>query len=503
MGFSGDSIQYLRMANQINNGFIPSSTLWMPLYSTMIWITSKIFVIEILMAAKIYNFLLGLLIIIFYNRLFVFNLTANFTNRLLLNIPIFISQVCLLHFTSIMAEIQFLLLTIILIHSIYKILKFENYLYYVFIACFVAVLCFMTKYNGSANIAFLGAVLIYKFRWESYKYLLLLFGLVLIFYLPYLMIKPGSEFLFQSIKIGQENGVDFLNKIISDFFKSVTSYLLPYRINTIIYVLIDKYPIYIFGYFIYAGIGGFLAKKIYQGQTTISVIIIAYSFLYITLIVYKYYSWSFNEMNNRTIFYVLFFMSFVVTKYIVLNQGTLHKTLYFIFVLICISRTLNAIPNMFTKGNGRLAEPALQIDSPIILAMKDIIKKKEIKSEQIFSNEHAVLAIHTNFDPIGELPSSRIFLGNNYLTDSILFSNQLRNFCKVQNKKKWLIVYFLLPKTHPRFDSYLHNYIIEMINTKKFVTIKTFQGYCIYPKCIVENDRLENNFNLGDPSITP
>ncbi len=487
MGFSGDSIHYLRMANQLNDGFIPTSTLWMPLYPTMIWLTSKIFITEILVATKIYHFLLGLLLIISYNRFLVFNLTECFSNRLLLNIPLFISQVCLLHFTAIMAEMQFLLLTIILIFVIHKILKNGKSLYYIFIACFVAVLCFMTKYNGSANIVFLGAALIYKFRWESYKYLLLLFGLVLLFYLPYLTIKPGSEFLFQKIKIGQESGLIFLNEIITDFFKSLSSYFLPHRINLIVSFIIVKYPYYIFGYFFYIGTGFYLVKKICQKQTSISMIILAYSFLYITLVVYKYYSWGFNEMNNRTIFYLLFLMSFVVTKYFILNQKKFYKCLYLVFTLICISRTINAIPNMFRIGNGRLADPSLQTNSPMILAMKSIMNKKEIKSQQIFSNQTAILSVYTNFEPIKELPSSTLFLGNSHATDSIQFSKQLLRFWEEQNNKSWVMVYFFLPKTHPRFDLYLHNYITQMTKVNKFTTIKTIHGYCIYPRWIVEN----------------
>lgn len=481
MIFSGDTIEYLRMANQMNKGHLfPVSTAWMPLYPWMIWIISKIFLVDLLVATRIYNLILIGLIIISYNLLWVNPNLLKIRDKILMNIPLFFSSVFLKHSISIMAEMQFLLIVIVFLFSIHAFLNQESKSLKIFIfSTIMAVLGVMTKYNGFALVAILMGGIILKFGWRSWPYLITVIALVSVFYLPFLCSKPGGDFLVGGLEIREVDYFEFLLLMGNDFMKAIFSYSLPYRLEEVLLVIIDSYNIGWF--FILVFVAGVvrIGKKMLNKNFSFQTVIIIFTYVYTTLMIARWLPMGVSEVNVRTWFYPLFGLSFILFIQLIKSRLKLNILLLTSIAVLGVASTLSKAKSLYTNGEGRLASPQFRKDSPLVVGMYRELRSNDLEISRIFSNEKAILSVHTDFEMVGDLPISRRFMGNTYENNLGMFQSQKRLFLRKLENKDWLIVFFLMDKNHPRFDPLLNDFILEFKNNREVAFKTTKFGYLI------------------------
>lgn len=483
MIFSGDTIEYLRMANQMNKGHLfPASTAWMPLYPWMIWIISKIFLVDLLVASRIYNLILIGLIIISYNLLWVNPNLLKIRDKILMNIPLFFSSVFLKHSISIMAEMQFLLIVIVFLFNIHAFLNQESKSPKIFIfSTIMTVLGVMTKYNGFALVAILMGVSILKFGWRSWPYLIAVIALVSLFYIPFLYSKPGGDFLVGGLEIREVKYIDILLIMGNDFTKAIFSYSLPHRLKDVLLIIIDSYNIgWLFILFFIAG-ALVISKKILNKKFSFQMVIIIFTYVYTILMIARWLPMGVSEVNVRTWFYPLFGLSFILFIILVKSRFKLSILLLTIIVVLGVTSSVSTAKSLFTNGEGRLASPQFRKDSPLVDGMLREIRSNGLAVSQIFSNEKAILSVHTDFEMVEDLPVSRRFMGNTYENNLDMFDSQKQLFEGKILKKTWLIVFFLMDKSHPRYDPTLNDFILEFKNNPEVAFKITKFGYLISP----------------------
>lgn len=485
MIFSGDTSEYLAMANQLNEGkLFPSSTSWMPLYPFMIWLTSKIFILDFLTAAKVYNLFLGSLFVVVYNLFFVRNLTIDFFERLLLNIPLFSSAVLMSSFVSIMAEAQFLIITLTLLYLSNKIIETNNK-NYIILASVMATLSIMTKYNGFANIIFLIAVLFYQFRLKSIPYILLVLLFAMGFYIPYLMHKPGGDFLVGGIELQNLDYWGTLQIMSNDLLISVADYTLPFRIREYIKVALNITSFYWISIVVYI-IGAFwLLINFLKKKANSTVILITYCYFYFTMMVVRWLPMGISEINTRTSLYIFYILSFLMVRYLVLKKDVLQMGVLIFFFLLGFSANFSNVKSLYLNGTGRLADAKFKSNAPMVKIIKDMILKRNLCSDDIFSNQSSILSLHTDFKAPNDLPTYRRFRGNSYENNYEMFKTQEKDFMKSVDaigKKRWLIAYFFTETDHPRFDSLQLNFVRAFKARNDVNFVETIHGYVISSK---------------------
>jgi hypothetical protein len=485
MIFRGDTAEYLDMANQLNEGkLFPSSDAWMPLYPFMIWITSKIFILDLLTAAKVYNLFLGSLFVLVYNLFFVRNSTIDFIERLLLNIPLFLSAVLMNSFVSIMAEAQFLIITLNLLYLSKKIIETNNK-NYIILASVMATLSIMTKYNGFANIVFLITVLFYKFGLKSIPYILMVLLLAMGYYIPYLMYKPGGDFLVGGLELRNIDYWGTLKMMSNDLLISVADYILPFRIREYIKYVLNMTPLFWISIVVYV-IGAFwLLTNFLKNKVNLTVILITYCYLYFTMMVARWLPMGISEINTRTGLYVFFILSFLMVRYLVQKKEALKMGVLIFFSFLGISANFSNVKSLYQNGDGPLAAAEFKSDSPMVKIIKDLVLKRKLCSDCMFSNQSSILSLYTNFKAPNDLPTYRRFMGNSYENNYDIFKTQEKDFMEFVDSSganSWLIAYFFMNPNHPRFDSLQLN-LVRTFKTRNDVNfVETTHGYVISDK---------------------
>ena len=485
MIFSGDTSEYLGMANQLNEGkLFPSSTAWMPLYPYMIWITSKIFILDLLTAAKVYNLFLGSFFVVVYNLFFVRNSTIDFVERLLLNIPLFLSAALMSSFVSIMAEAQFLIISLTLLYLSNKIIETNNK-NYIILASLMGTLSIMTKYNGFANIIFLIVVLFYTFRLKSIPYILLVLFLAMGFYIPYLMHKPGGDFLVGGLELRDTDYWGTLKMMSNDLLIAVADYSLPFRIREYIKDALNMTPLYWISIVVYI-IGAFwLFTNFLKKKANLTVILITYCYFYFTMMVVRWLPMGVSEINTRTCLYIFYILSFLMVRYLVLKKDVLKICVLIILSFLGISANFSNVKSLYLNGNGRLADAEFKSNAPMVKIIKDLVLKRNLCSDDIFSNQSSILSLYTNFKSPNDLPTYRRFMGNSYENNYEMFKIQEKDFMKSLDsfgKKSWLIAYFFMNPNHPRFDSLQLNLVRSFKKRNDVDFFQTTHGYIISSK---------------------
>ncbi len=485
MVFSGDSIEYLEMANQLSNGRFPKSQMWMPLYPLMIWIFSKIFFVDLLLGAKLYHFILSSFFVMSYNKFFVQNQSNNTLNRFILNTPIFAFLIFLEQSITIMAEFQFLVITLMFFYWINKILK-EKKSNDVFIATSLVILSIATKYNGFVNFAVLIIVLFYVFPLKRMLILSLISSVsVAISYGSWLLYKPGGDFLIGAVKVVKVDYCKIYILITKDFFLSISKYFLPFQLNESVklYVpeLIMTFIITVF----------FLMSSIYvlfsfiKRRMTLNKFLILFVVIYSGLFILRSLPLGKNETNTRTIFYILFIGTYLFSSYAISTKSLTKKILLLIIPLLGITKVVKSIPTMYFEGIGPLANKEYNGNSVGIRTIMAIKDSLNIEAREIYSNEHKILSLFCDYQKVSELPKSKEFGGNAYFENLQVFDIESKKLLEtIENTNKWLLVYVQLGQDHPRYDAVLDSFITIKLNNNGFHLNmkKTSSTIIIWPK---------------------
>jgi hypothetical protein len=476
--FSGDSIEYLNMAQQINDSKFPVSKMWMPLYPIMIWLTAKLFFVNLLIGAKIYHLIITTTLLFVYIKLFI-DRKLLFTWKYMIMIsPIFCYYSFLIESITIMAEIQFLFLLILILHLVIKYFHEPIRNLFVIINCLI-LLSIFTKYNGFVFLLFFVVVVFYKN--DLFKALKLSFYCLIFngfFYLLWLKIKPGGDFLMVSFKF---NNYHLLIDIVKDYYLSLFKYFTPFRISRYFENIVIQNSFLLF--LIFLAFSFFLllimAVKFYKKKLSENNLILILIFCYSLLLVFRQYCSGINEIDTRTLFYVLFLLSFLIARNLIKKNYFFMKLLY-IFPIMGTLQVLNSLPNQFKTGSGALVIQEFQENSPMIKVFKNKLKELKLRPQQIYSNENKIISIYTGFNKVCELPQSMQFSGNEYVYDEQIFEKEKADLLFQIANNNWLIIYKNLDKEHPRYDIKLDHFMFELMRNKNYAVFTHNNCYCIW-----------------------
>lgn len=481
MIFSGDSIEYLEMANQLNKGSFPKSNMWMPLYPFMIWLTSKIFFVDLIIGVKLYHLILTTLFTFAYNKYFVMKQSINFLERLILNIPLFGYLNFIEESITIMAECQFLILTIVNLYFI-KLIFEKKSIAYIYWSVTIVILSILTKYNGFVNLGLLFIIIMYTFSiTKAVKYVVLSSLAVGLFYMTWLYYKPGGDFLVGAVNVESADFLKVFSEISADIIYSFSKYFLPYRLNEIFQNFMGvKMAALLFNsaFLIVLVIIGY---KLFQRRLSLNTVLILYCILYIVLLVMRQLPLGKNETNSRTIYYVLFLSTYLISYITIKQKSLLIKIILFIIPLLSLAKVVNSLPAMINVGNGSLANPAYQINSTLTTSMLSLKDSMGLKANQIYSNEHKILSLFTNYNKVSELPKSQVFAGNTYLPNDN-FNVDFENFTDQISNEKFLVVYVKLSIDHPRYDSLLNTQVFGLCKNGEYSFIEDEYSYLLWSK---------------------
>jgi hypothetical protein len=192
-----------------------------------------------------------------------------------------------------------------------------------------------------------------------------------------------------------------------------------------------------------------------------------------------------SEINTRTCLYIFFMFSFLVIRYLVLEKDVIKTFVLVLFSFLGISANFNNAKSLYFNGSGRLADAKFKSDAPMIETTKKLIVKMRLHPTDVFSNEPSILSLYTDYKIPNNLPTYRRFMGNSYENNFQMFETQKKvflNHLDSIDKKGWLITYFFMNPSHPRFDSLQLNLVRTISLTNDVNFILTTHGYIISNK---------------------
>jgi hypothetical protein len=462
MIFSGDSIEYLEMANQLNRGSFPKSNMWMPLYPIMIWLTSKLFFVDLMVGAKLYHLFISSFLVLAYNKMFVQKQTNNTIDRIILNAPIFAFLIFLEQSITLMAEFQFLIITLTFFYYIGNILikQKPNDVYR---AAFLVILSILTKYNGFVNFAVLVLVLIYVFPIKRAIGLLMISTLFLVIvYGSWLKYKPGGDFLIGAVEVLEVDYWQTYIEITKDYCLSTSKYFLPFRLNEIVKSIVPEIIMTFLFTLLYLAASIYVFFSFLKRRMTLNKFLIAFTIIYSALFILRSLPLGKNETNTRTLFYVLFIGTYLLSIYAIKTKSLTKKTIILILPLLSFMKVVNTLPLIYINGIGPLANKEYNVNSLTIKTMLAIKDSLALQANQIYSNEHKILSLFCDYNKVAQLPKSRQFAGNYYNDNQEAFDYESGKLLQTMEKSsKWMLVYVELSEDHPRFDKKLKSFIID------------------------------------------
>jgi hypothetical protein len=207
-------------------------------------------------------------------------------------------------------------------------------------------------------------------------------------------------------------------------------------------------------------------------------ILLLFIFGYIGAFLYLTSATGINEVNQRTLFYPLFVVLLFLIYKVVKSEVVMLRTGLFV-VLLTIGffnfLKLNQTYKRFvTTGYGELASSFLKAKNQTFENAIKLIKEKNIKSENIYTNRHKLLPIYLNFVLLKELPTNRQWLGNKhwYLSDKEI---ELKlSEIKLSMQENNSIIIFVGSDS----DKVFQNYYTDL--SKYFALLQYEDGFIIY-----------------------
>ena len=483
MNWGGDSIEYLKLSHKMENGEFPLSANWMPLYSVNIYFVSFIFNSDLINSAKINNLFLGIFFIYMFNIYFVLKHSKSILSFIILNTSIFSYSYFLLQSITIMADFQYLVFTVIQL-LIMSNLPSNNFnsrdLLKVIL---LAVLSFMTKYNGIINIAILGLYFLVNIRNISWKYIVILLFAIVLFYIPWLIYKPGEDFLFKTsnefnfLKIYNE-----INNFSRDSIVSFFKYFSTYSIGKFVERNALRFP----GFLLFALCNiislHYFLKKIFFSNLKFQFGFINLTFLfilfYVDLIFVRQINGDISEINTRTLFVILFLISMVFSVYLV--KESLNKYLKSIIVMLVLISTYSCFNYCYSTSINGIGELAENKFNNQVNSMFDYCKKLNSYNLKLYSNEPKIVSLMNNYVNVNEFPSVWQFKGNYYTKDPLVFEIESRALLRVMKNESCAVIYFYMNKGQHRYDNLQLNFLNKLTKDRDCSVYKNQFGIIVH-----------------------
>ena len=444
MFFTGDSIQYLKMAYKVNNLQLPITDKWMPLYSIFIG-TLMFSGLDIFVSVQVVNFILYICV-----AYLLFELLATFTNKkfvfLLAGGLLILHRELVMNSMTIMAELP-MLFTLLLFFVLIAKSKTEEQgeiSFYIKLS-FVILISVFTKYNGLVLFGpFFYLLFVNKIKGNKAFIGILSIAIVFVPYIIWSKIKTENDIVmngmlsnkfFDNISI---NLVSFTNTLL-DFLSvpKVTSLLIEN--SSVIFQIL-------FAVLVLLTLALFTLKEFIKDKKGIGVLILLFIVIYLVVFIYMSSSTGVNEVNQRTLFYPLIFMLvYLIYTFTKLNNRFLRViTGLFICMLIVFNslKLYQTTKRFRTTGYGDLSAEYFKNKDGVLDNAIKLIKEKQYPSNKIFTNKHKLLPVFFDFELMNELPTNRQWLGNkHWLKDEETITEELISIKTKIKSDNNLIIY--------------------------------------------------------------
>lgn len=465
MIFGGDTLEYLRMANDVRLGIIPVSDKWMPLYSTFLGIISWLSGFDLFTSARVLNGMVTTTLVIIVNYILLFKSNINWVQYLLSNSLFFASVTYLRQSVTLMPEILFLSATLLFLFLLYKFIESGCPLNYKWLTVISFVICisWLIKYNGFVNLVlFLLALLFSKRSLRAISFATGVVGLNVIFYFIWIKIKDTPEFLLKPAFSGGHAVSSY-----TDFFKiqinDMAETLLVYFGTDRVYMFLKDHDLSLFvGLSILGGLFVLLLLLLVQGlknRNSVLSLITSYIILYLILSNLRSIPVGVSEFNLRTLFYPLFMLTVLylyLGVYCKYNDSNLSKSLRYFSLISFVAMTFVQVKRTFSESKlFHVNMPNISLlgdkrfDKEKSLLMVSLFKKLEddnLTINSILTNQEKILGIHNNYIPAGKIPSRDKFNGNRPIIDEQYYLKNKLNADSILYSGKCILAYFY-PRT--------------------------------------------------------
>jgi hypothetical protein len=483
--FAGDSLQYLKMANQVRNGFLPQSDNWLPLYSFFVGVNS--FFVGNLFDAVIFTNILFIILLVFLINYFICFLELGKSSFLFGNLFIFSDRELYLNSLSIMAELPTLvtfLSILILMFRLFSENKILNNKYFLCIVV-ISLLASILKYNYFPMIII---VLIFVFKnrislLNKIKYSLIYLLALFVSYSSWFL--WNQKFVFKSIyydmkldvlgnfKIGLTNLFSVLIEYnLSSKYADLISHKVGYMVLSLIliiivaFILIDK------------------SIKGLKGVVWFWCFICAYVIMYFFVCI----ATGNSQIDIRQMFYPLFLINLIIV-FTLLKLASKKSWFYYMLIAVFLSvgllKTHNRMNAFLNTGYGDLTKEMKNPETlNVIKGSKGIIKSYDINLEFIYTNKYKTLGILFDYQEFKRLPNS-----GTWGLSGFKYSEKTEEYPIVINeiiKNNGLIIYIL--------DDFESQYMIYSQYLNKNIVIKKYNdGFVAYRKPNIRFSNLQKS----------
>ena len=414
MFFTGDSIQYLKMAYRANNLQLPITDKWMPMYSIFIG-TFMFLGLDIFVSSQVVNFILYLTV-----AYLLFELLSTFTNKkfvfLLSGGLLILHRELVMNSMTIMGELpmlfSFLLFFVIIAKS--NIEERSKISFYIKLPVLILMSVF-TKYNGLVLFGpFVYLLIINKVKGNKLFIGLIGFAIVFIPYFLWSRVKTDNDIVMNGIiSSGFVDNISInliaLTNTILDFLfiPNVTSFITEN--TTEIFQVVFGCVIFLIGLFL-------MLFEFIKDKSSIGFLILLFILSYLFAGIYLSSATGVNEVNQRTMFYPLIFMLiYLIYAFTKLNNRFLKViTGIFICMLIIFNslKLYQTTKRFLITGYGDLSAEYFRNKNEVLDNVIKIIKDKQLASDKIYTNKHKLLPVFFDFELMNELPTNMQWLGN-------------------------------------------------------------------------------------------
>lgn len=445
--FSGDSIQYLKMAYKTSLFQLPVTDKWMPLYSVFIGIFT-FWGINILDAAFIVNLLLyvGVLLL----TLYLINLLSTKNSYAIVGMGflILLNRELLFNSLSIMGELPMFFFILLFFTFLFRYLKNEGKLTIIqtFVLALIVMFSVFTKYNGLVLFILLLyiAAVTNKGRYNMVMKLSIVTFVVFVPYIIWSRIKADNDIVANALA-----SYSFFSNILinlKDLTLTFSEFLFIPKVTSFLQTNFSETSLAIVGIVILCGFLIVLLIEARKSIKGIGFILTSFVILYLISFLYLSSSTGINEVNQRTLFYPLMILLVYIIYLFTYVVNQKHKVFLSVIIIILIVfnslKVYQTTKRFVTTGYGTLSKDFVLNKNQTLDNSLLLINEKNLVSSQIFTNQHKLLPIYLDFELMNELPTNRQWLGNkNWYKDDFTIINELMELKKKVVFEHGLIIY--------------------------------------------------------------
>lgn len=397
---SGDSLQYLSMANKISSCQIPYSDKWLQFYPILISLFNLIFK-DLIYSACFTNLIILSVFIVVLNKL-IYNIFRNLKIVIFLDAVILSDRELYFHSMTIMAELLFITLLAIFFLMVAAIVRRNNLNDYDILRLMsLSIILFFSKYNAIVVyiLAFI-VIGVYSSK-KALHFLFYFFSLIVVKLTHSCVFKPESVYLinfnkvynisFNALLEGLHQGISvLLEYLISPGFAleySKFNCLISLLIIFILLTLTARY---------------FRIKGIKNNISFLFLFVWIYFFVFI--LVAK--STRLGQIDLRQFFYVGFSINILAFFFIYLSKMRVKYLVLLILFMAGYYKMFQRFRAFRNKGYGEMSGNFQSWRQfKVLKRAKEIIRDRKIDNLNIFTNKYKLIGIDFGYSQLQKAPN--------------------------------------------------------------------------------------------------